>query len=118
MLGKDECADADEHDEGREYDAVLVGSKNGFLVYVLADASLGHEDCIVIALTKNESGKDDVDDIEFNAEQGHDAKNPHPTDSHREEGYDGEFDATEREPEEEEYDERTCPTYVVEVVGK
>ena len=96
MLGEDECADADEHYQGREDDAPFVGSKDGAFVNIFRDAALRHEDGVVVALTEDEGGEDDVDDVELDAQQRHDAQNPYPADSHRDEGYDGQLDASER----------------------
>ena len=82
MFGKDECADADEHYQSREDDAAFVGSKNRFLVNIFRDASLGYEDGVVVALTKDEGRQDDIDDVELDAEKRHYTENPNPADSH------------------------------------
>ena len=86
MTGNDEGADANEHNECREYDRPAIGGKHGTMVLVLIDRTLCHEDGIVVALTKDEGAQDDVDDIELNAQQRHDTQDPQPTDGHRQEG--------------------------------
>ena len=83
---------------------------------MLIDTAFGHKDCIVVSLTENKSCKDDVHDIELYAEDSHEPENPHPTDSHRHEGYYSQFYLTEREPQEKEHDKRTCPADIVKVV--
>ena len=116
MPGKDQRSDADEHDQGREGNGTLVGGQHLTAMPALVEAALGHEDGVVVALTKDEGGQDDVDQIELDAQQGHDAQDPYPTDSHGQEGEQGQLYVAEREPEEEEDDEGTGPTHIVEVV--
>ena len=95
MTARDECADADEHDEGREDDASFVGGEDRLSVHIFRDAAFGDEDGVVVALAEDEGGQNDVDDVELDAEQRHDAQNPYPADSHRDEGDDGQLDASE-----------------------
>ena len=95
---------------------MFVGCKNRLTGIMLIYTAFGHKDGIVISLTKDERGKDDIHDIELDAEYSHKTENPHPTDSHRHEGYYSQFYLTEREPQEEEHDKRTCPADIVKVV--
>ena len=118
MTGYDEGADANEHDERREHDRPSIGGEHGTMVFVLIERALCHEDGIVVALAKDEGAQDDVDDIELNAQQRHDAQYPQPTDGHRQEGQQRQRQTAERGPEEEEHDAGTRPAYVVKVVGE
>ena len=85
---------------------------------VLILAALGDEDGVVVALSEDEGGEDDVDDVELDAQQRHDAQYPQPAHRHGEEGEQCQFDAAEGEPEEEEDDGGAGEADVVEVVGK
>ena len=85
MTGNDERADANEHDERRKENRPSIGGEHGTMVFVLIDRALSHEDGVVVALTKDERAQDDVDDIELNAQQRHDAQYPQPTDGHGQE---------------------------------
>ena len=76
MTSNDEGADANEHDERREEDRSTIGSQHGTMVLVLIDRTFGHKDGIVVALTKDKGAQNDVDDIELDAQQGHNAKYP------------------------------------------
>ena len=94
MTGEDEGANADEHDKGGDDDAVLVGSKHLAAIGILVLATFGDEDGVVVALSEDEGGENDVYHIELDAQQGHNAQYPHPAYSHREEGKHGELDGT------------------------
>ena len=83
---------------------------------MLVDTTLGHKYGIVVTLSEDKRGKDNINDIELYAEYSHKTENPHPTDSHRHEGYYSQFYLTEREPQEEEHDKRTRPADIVKVV--
>ena len=72
MTGYDEGTDTNEHDERREDDRTTIGGEHGTMVLVLIDRALGHEDGIVVTLTEDEGAQDDVDDVELDAQQGHD----------------------------------------------
>ena len=74
------------------------------MVLVFVKRALCHEDGIVVALTEDEGAQDDVDDIELDAQQRHDAQNPQPTDGHGEERQQCQRQTAERSPEEEEHD--------------
>ena len=86
VLGKDECTDADEHDDSRDDDAVLIGSEHLAPVSIFILASLCHKDGVVVALSEDEGGENDVHHIELNIQQCHHAEDPYPADCHREEG--------------------------------
>ena len=76
VLGHDKGAYANEHDQGGEYDALLVGSQKRLAVGELVTAPFGDEDGVVVALSEDECGEDDVYDIELHAAQTHHAENP------------------------------------------
>ena len=77
-----------------------------------------HEDGIVVALTEDEGGKDDIHYVEFYAKESHESQYPYPTDRHRQERNYGKFDTSEREPKEYEYYSRTCYSYIVKIIGE
>ena len=114
----DQRADADKHDQGREDDAVLIGGEHLPTVGIFVTGSLGHEDGIVITLSEDESGQDDVYDIKLDTQKSHQSQNPNPADGHRKEGEHRQFDTAQGEPEEEEHDKSAGPANIVEVVGE
>ena len=116
MTGNDQGPDTNEHDERRQDDGSTIGCQHGTMVLVLIDSALRHKDGIVVALAKNKCTQDDINDIELNAQQGHDTQNPQPTDGHREEGQQRQRQTAERGPKEEKHDAGTGPADVVEVV--
>ena len=118
MARKDQGADADKHDESRDDDALLVGREHAAAVGIFILAAFGDEDGVVVALTEDEGGQDDVDHIELYVQKRHEAQDPQPADGHGEEGDEGQLDVAERGPEEEENDEAAGPSDIVEVVGK
>ena len=83
MLGYDKSSYAYEHDNGRKQNAMLVGCKDRFARFMLIDTALGYKDSIVITLTEDKRSKDDIHDIELDAEYSHESEDPHPTDNHR-----------------------------------
>ena len=68
MLGEDERTNANEHDESREDDALLVAGEHRTSVGILILAALGHKDGVVVALSKDERGKDDVHHIKVDVQ--------------------------------------------------
>ena len=76
MTGHNQRSYADEHDEGREKDSPAVGRQHRTTVDCLVNSSLGHAEGVVIALSKDERGEDDVDDIERKARDTHNSLNP------------------------------------------
>ena len=74
---------------------MLIGCKDRLIRLMLVDTTLSHKDGIVISLTEDKRGKDDINDIELDAEYSHESENPHPTDGHRHEGYYCQFYPTE-----------------------
>ena len=71
MLGYDQGAHADKHDQGRDDDAVLIGRQQFLAVGIFINQAIGDEDGIVVALTKDKSSQDDVDNVELHAQQLH-----------------------------------------------
>ena len=118
MTSHNERADADEHDECRKDDGPLVGGQHRLMVSRLIDRPFGHEDGIIVALSENERGENDIDDIKLDAAESHDTENPQPADSHRQEGQHGQGESAERELKEEEHDASAGPADIVEVVGE
>ena len=85
MFCDDKSAYSDEHNERRLKDTALIGGQNRFATGIFVLAAFGYEYRVVVALSENESGENDVDYIEFYAENRHYSENPNPTEGHREE---------------------------------
>ena len=116
MTGYDEGTDANEHDERREEDSPSIGGEHRTMVLVLIERALCHEYGVVVSLAENEGCQDNVDQIKLDSHQGHDAQDPYPTDGHGQESEQGQLYVAEREPKEQEDNEGTGPTHIVEVV--
>ena len=114
MLREDQDADAHQHDEGRQHHTALVGLHHPTAVGVLVHQSLGDEDGVVVALSEDKCGQDDVDDVELQAEQVHAAQYPHPSDGQRQERNDAQLEAAEAQPQEGKDDKGADEAYVVE----
>ena len=118
MLSNYERANAYEHDKGRDDDAVLERRQEFLLVGILVEESVGDEYCIVIALTEDKGGKDDINDVELHAEEIHQSQYPQPAHGHWQERQKAKLQSAEGQPEEQEYYESAGETDVVEVVRK
>ena len=118
MLGYDQGAHADKHDQGRDDDAVLIGRQQFLAVGIFINQAIGDEDGIVVALTKDKGCQDHIDNIELHAEEHHDSQNPDPSYRHRQECQQAQFQSSERQPQEDEHDKSTGKTDVIEVVGE
>jgi hypothetical protein len=118
MFGNYQRPDADKHYQCREDDAVLIGCQHRFTIGIFMGTSFCHKDGIIITLTKDEGGKDDIHYIEFYAKENHESQYPYPTDRHRQERNYGKFDTSEREPKEYEYYSGTCYSYIVKIIGE
>ena len=118
MLGHNQRTHADKHDQGRDDDAVLIRRKQFLAVGKLVDQSVGDKDGIVVALTEDECRQNHIDDVELHVAERHDTQDPYPAYGHRQECQQTQFQAPERQPQEDEYDESAGKTDIVEVVGK
>ena len=116
MLGEDQRADADKHQYTTENDTVAVVFQHPLAVGVFVEQALCDENRVVIALTENEGGQNDVHDVELDASQMHDAQNPSPAHRQGQKGQQRQFQAPKREAEEEEHDDAAHIKDVVEVV--
>ena len=85
---------------------------------MFVDQPFGNEDCVVVALSENEGCQDDVHQIELDVRQLHDSQNPKPADGHRQERDQTQFEASEREPQEQKNDYSARPADVVEIGGQ
>lgn len=117
MLGEDEHADCQKHDESREGDGLRILMQHLPAGSLLIEVSLEHEDRIVIPLTEDEGSEDDVDDIEVQVKDHHQDVDNSPTDYHRQEGNQSVDNAAETDAEEDEYDDRADEAEVVEMAG-
>ena len=115
MLGDNQRAHADKHDEGGDDDAVLKRGQQLLLIGKLVDQAVGDKDRVVVALSEDEGGQDDVDDIELHAQHAHDAQDPDPSQGHGEEGQQTQLQPSEGDPKEEEDNESAGETDIVEV---
>lgn len=66
------------------------------------ELSFGDENSIVVALSEDESGENDIDNIEGYASEGHDTQNPSPRECHRQEGDEGYKETAKGKPKEKE----------------
>ena len=98
MLGKNKCAYADEHQDCRQYDASPIAGQSAAASGIFVDQALGDEDGIVVALTKDKSSQDDVDNVELHAQQLHQPQYPYPADSQWQERHQSQLDAAKRQP--------------------
>ena len=80
--------------------------------------SFGDKDGIVVALSENKCGKDDVYDVELYVEYVHQPENPYPAHSQRHEGDECYLYASERKQQKHKHDEPAYIEYLVEVVGE
>ncbi len=115
MPRDDERAYAHEHYHRRESDAAAVGVEDFPPRGILGHESFGDEYRVVVSLSEDECGEDDVDDVEFYREYAHESQNPQPADGERKECEDGEFEAAEGNPEEYEDYEPADKADVVEL---
>ena len=118
MFGEDERADADEHEDAREDDAVAVVLQHPLAIGVFVEQPFRDEDGIVVALAEDEGGQDDVDNIKFDAAQVHDAQDPGPAHRQRQEGQQRQLQTPKREAEEEEHHDAAHIKDVVEIGRK
>ena len=86
MLGKSQDANADEHDNGTEYNRIAVGMKNLLAGLVLVFQPLGNEDAVIVSHAKDKGGQDNVHYIELQPRQAHDYPDPDPAHRQRQEG--------------------------------
>ena len=98
MLGNNQRTDADKHNQCRDDDAVLERWQQLLLIGIFVDETVGDEDGVVVALSEDKGGQNDVDDVELHVEQTHDAQNPYPSQCHRQECQQCQFQSAERQP--------------------
>ena len=118
MLGKDQGTDADKHKDTAEDDTVAVVFQHPLAVGIFVEQPFCDINGVVIALAEDECRQDDVDDVELDAAQMHDAQNPGPAHRQRQEGQKGQLQAPERETKEEEHHDAANIKDVVEVGRK
>ena len=116
MAGKNQRTDTHEHYQCRKGDGPFVGCQHLAAIGIFLQAALCYKDGIVVSLPKDKCGQYNIYQIELYAQQSHNSKNPYPTDGHREESQQGQFEASERKPEKQKNNGGTGPTQVVEVV--
>ena len=97
---------------------MLVSGKHRATCTTLIYATFGDEDCIVVSLSEDESGENDIYYIELDAQQSHDSKYPYPAYCHRDKGNDCQLQLAERVPQKEEYYCRTNYAYIVKIRGE
>ena len=66
MLREDKNAYADEHDGRRKDNRLAVLREHFFACAMLVNEAFDDENRIIVTLTEDKGGKDDVDDIELN----------------------------------------------------
>ena len=100
MFGQQQHAERNQHDERTEEDGLVELREHPVAGALFVERTFQHKNRVVVALSEEERGEDDVDDIELNTCQLHDAENPNPRDGHRQESDDAEPEAAKREAEE------------------
>ena len=100
MPADNQRAYADEHDNGGQDHAAPAGLQAAPARSVLGHQALGDENGIVISLAEDESGQNDIDDVELEAQQLHEPQYPHPTHSQRQEGHQAHLHTAQRQPQE------------------
>ena len=69
MFGQDERTYTDEHNQCRDDNRLLIGGQKLAPISIFVTHALGDEYGIVVALPKDESGENDIDNIKLNVEQ-------------------------------------------------
>ena len=117
MLREDENADADEHDGRREDNRLTVLREHFSACAMLVNEAFDDEDCIVVTLTEDKRGKDDIDDIELNTKQLHERDNPNPTEGHGNKSDQRQPEIAETEHQEQEHNQAAAQTDIIEVIA-
>ena len=117
MLREDKNADADEHDGCREDNRLTVLRQHRFAGFVLVNKAFDNENGVIVTLAEDESGEDDVNDIELNTNELHDGDNPNPAECHRNEGNEREPETAEAEDEENEDNQAAAKADIIEVIA-
>ena len=73
MAGQNEAADTDKHEQSRDGHAVFVGAESLTARGMFVHQPFGNEDSIVVSLTKDEGGENDIDNIKLDAAYLHHA---------------------------------------------
>ena len=98
MLGQYECADADEHQRGRKHHTTAIAAQPTAACGIFIDQSFGYKDGVVVTLSEDKGGQDDIDDIELDAQQLHQSQYPNPAYGQRQERQQGQLNGAKREP--------------------
>ena len=115
MLGENECAKSDTGGRGTEEDGDFVRAECVFSSFEFICQAVCDEDGEVIAEAKDESRDDDIDNIELDAAESHDAEYPYPCDEHGQKCDDSKLDTAIAQKQREEYKERSVDKDVIEV---
>ena len=83
MHRKDKNADTDKHYQRREKDGLTVLWQDGFTGTAFVEQSFHNKNGVVVSLSEDKRGEDDIDDIELQTETLHQRQYPDPTESHR-----------------------------------
>src|SRR5436190_17658043 len=94
MFREDERTQANQNSDSRKKDGNLMRGKHLFPFFELLYQPIGNEYAEVITETEDESGDDDIDKIELQPEQTHNAEYPNPGNNHRKESDDGQFQSS------------------------
>ena len=117
MLCEDENADADEHDGRRKDNRLTVLREHFFAGAVLVHKTFDNENRIVVTLTEDKRGEDDIDDIELNTKQLHDGDDPNPTECHGHKSNQRQPEIAEAEHQEKEHNQAAAQTDIIEVIA-
>ena len=86
MLRHNERSHTNKHDQSRDDNTVLIRRQQFLFICKLIDESVSNKYGVIVALSKDKRGENDIDDIELHIEEIHDTQDPEPSHSHREKG--------------------------------
>ena len=118
MLGYNQRAHTNKHNQGWDDNAVLIWGQQFLLIGKLVNQSISNKDGIVVTLSEDKGCQNHIDNIELHVEHTHNTQDPYPAQCHREECQQTEFQSAEWYPQEKEHNESTGKTDIVEVIGE
>ena len=86
MLRYDERSHTNKHDQSGDDNTVLIRRQQFLFVCELIDKTVSNKYGVIVTLSKDKRGENNVDNIELHIEEIHDTQYPEPSHSHREEG--------------------------------
>lgn len=117
MDGEEQRRHHNDEDGRREEDGHLVPSEHVAVAGSrLFEQAFGDKDAVIHTHAENEGGNDDVDEVEFQADESHVTLHHEPTEHHREEGQQGSDEVAERNQQDDQDEQRRNPNGDIEVI--